>query len=152
MVKILNPADFPDLIHDFISFKKQSASPPFFDLTVKKLRRVKTGGSLDFGGSEFAPGRLDTCLPVKQQPEDAYGWWKLHEGYYLVEFNEHTTFGEHRICQVQAHPNLLLSGGSHPTLLVATIDQDFLIPLWVPKFGLQLKQNARISRMIIYEY
>ncbi len=150
MTGIIDPNILINSVSNIISQKKQ-VDAPFIDLTLKKLFRVKSGGELDFGGSEFKPGNLEPCIPVKRQPEDAYGWWELHEGYYLFEYNEQLTLSDDQLAWIQPHPHLLASGCFHPTLTITHIDENLKIPFWVPKIGVRIKQNARISRILIME-
>jgi len=151
MAGIVDPNTLITSISNIISQKKQ-VDAPFIDLTLKKLFRVKSRGELDFGGSEFKPSHLEPCIPVKHQPEDAYGWWELHEGYYLLEYNEQFNLSDCQMAWVQPHPHLLACGCFHPTIQVKQIDQNVKVPFWVPKIGVRIKQNARISRILIIEF
>ncbi len=151
MSRIVDPRSLAESISGLISGKKQ-ISKLYVDLTIGKLYRVKTGGHLDFGGSEFEAGALEPCMPVKKEPEDSYGWWELHEGYFLIEYNEHFRLPENRIAIVQPHSHLLASGCSHITLTTPVIDNDFRVPLWIPKIGIHIKENARVSSAMILEF
>ncbi|GAB4338347.1 MAG: hypothetical protein Kow0037_22260 [Calditrichia bacterium] len=119
------------------------------DLTLKAVFRVKAAARLDFSGKEFSKPACEPCLPVKQEPEDDYGWWELHEGYYLLKFNEVIPPAESVHLILQPHPHLLESGCHHPTLVLRELSADFRCPIWIPKIGLHLKQNARISRIFV---
>lgn len=151
MARIVNPPDLFDLLNGIISSKKQSTESPYVDLTVGKLYRQKTGGKMDFGGSEFVPAASEPCLPVKIKPDDAYGWWILHEGNFWMELNEAISLPENCLGFIQPHPNLQASGCWHPTLTWKTIDHKYRLPLWIPKYGLHLKQNSRVSRIVVME-
>lgn len=147
---IIDPQSFAENISGLISAKKQ-VSFPYLDLTIGKLYRVKSSGQIDFGGSEFQSSHIEPCLPGKRNPEDTYGWWQLHEGYYILEYNENFRLSENQIAILQPHPHLLSTGCYHPTVTVTKIDQDTRIPIWIPKIGVQIKENARISRLPILD-
>ncbi len=151
MASILEGNSLEDLVLNTISKAKQ-ISQIYVDLTLRRLYRLKSGASLDFGGSEFVPGSTEPVLPVKRQPDDSYGWWELHEGYYQMEFNEKLALEGGRIAILQPHPHLLAGGCVHPTLVLRDIREDNRIPLWVPKIGIHIKENARISRVIIIDF
>ena len=151
MAEILTGEQIARTIQKLISAKKQ-VHEYWLDLTVVRIHRVKGMASLDFGGSEFQPGKSELCLPVKMSPEDAYGWWELHEGYYLLEYNENFVAQENQIAILQPHAHLLAGGCFHPTLLVREVDSRLSVPLWVPKLGLRIKENARISRLWVVQF
>ncbi len=151
MTKIIDPGLFVTSSSGLISQKKQF-NDPYLDLTVGKIYRIKSSGRLDFGGSEYQPGNVEPVFPVKRTPEDSYGWWEMHEGYFLIQFNETIDLPEAQIGILQAHPHLLSTGCLHPTLTVHKIDKDFRIPLWVPKIGVQIKENARLSQLLVIAF
>jgi len=150
MGKIVNPHQIREMFSGIISYKKQFEEI-YVDLTISKLFRIKTAGRIDFGGSEFESGQLEPIPPVKLKPEDAYGWWELHEGYFLLEYNEKVSLPNTLIAFLQPHPHLTSTGCVHPSLAVHSVNEELKVPLWVPKLGVKIKQNARISRMIIIE-
>ncbi len=150
MSRIVDIAEIINQISGVVYAPKQQ-NPPYLDLTVKQIYRVKSAGALDFGGSEFQETPREAIFPVKKHPEDEYGWWSLHEGYILLEYNESFSLRENQVAFLEPHPHLLQSGCFHPTLSVRELNASVRIPLWVPKMGLHLKQNARISRMLIIE-
>lgn len=150
MSKIIDPESIASTIQGILSTKKQF-SGKFIDLTIAKLYRIKSGARLDFGGSEYQPGNLEPCAPSKVNPEDKYGWWQLHEGYFLMEFNEKIKLPENQMAAIQPHPHFLSGGCFHPTINTLEINEELKIPFWVPKIGIQIKENARISRMVIVD-
>lgn len=151
MSEIFSPEFFIQNITGAIAIKKQ-VNYPYFDLTVQKLFRIKTGGQLDFGGSEYEQSSTTPCLPVKRKPEDQYGWWDLHEGYFLIKYNERLNLMKNQGAILQPHNRLLACGCFHPTLMITKIDDLFRILLWVPKIGIKIKENSRISQLIIFEH
>ncbi|GAB4367923.1 MAG: deoxycytidine triphosphate deaminase [Calditrichia bacterium] len=151
MSGIIDPHSLENTISGLISAKKQIFDS-YLDLTIGKLYRLKNSGQLDFGGSEFQPAQVEPCFPVKRNAEDNFGWWTLHEGYYLIEFNESFQLSSNQIAVLQPHPHLLANGCSHPNLLFRTLNSDFRCPIWIPKIGIQIKENSRISRVWILEF
>lgn len=150
MARIIDVGQFIQQVSGIIHAPKQQAAP-YLELTLKKLFRLKSAGTLDFGGSEFREAMGEPCLPVKQHPEDSYGWWELHEGYYLMQFNEGLELPVNQIALLEPHPRLLAAGSFHPTLTIRALQPEVKVPLWIPKIGLRIKQNARISRMLVFE-
>jgi deoxycytidine triphosphate deaminase len=148
--KIVSPANFANNISGLISQKKQ-LNFPFVDLTVRKIYRTRTGGRIDFGGSEYEGCMTEPCLPVKQNPEDSFGWWDLHEGYFEIEYNESFTIAENQMAVIQPHVRLLKCGCFHPTLFITTVDNSFRMHLWVPKIGVKIKENSRISQLFLFK-
>ncbi|MFZ0389520.1 MAG: dCTP deaminase [Calditrichia bacterium] len=132
--------------------EKHQINSPHLDLTLAAVFRLKSGGSLDFGGSEYEAGNWETCLPGRKSPEDSYGWWYLHEGYYLLRYNEEVHLAGNQIGFIQPHPRLLNSGCFHTALNTRLIDSEFRIPLWVPKTGIRIKENARISQLLVLQF
>ena len=110
------------------------------DLTVTEVYEVETPGRVDFGGGELEAASLAPVETERRDPDDDYGWWNLEGGQYLVEYNEGLTGG--RRVEVQTRDELLARGASHPTLRVDTLGR---MPLAVPRGGLRLKENARVS-------
>ncbi|MFP3953721.1 MAG: dCTP deaminase [Candidatus Acetothermia bacterium] len=130
-------------------YEKTQFSPQGVDLTVRRIFEVTSPTELDFGGSEERPGELKEIPPEKRSPEDDYGWWDLAGGQYVVEYNE----------SVQARDGLgivvplgrLTSGGStHPPLLFRGVPESRPV-LSVHGEGLTIKENARISRFMVWE-
>jgi deoxycytidine triphosphate deaminase len=150
MAPIIDPHDFFENMENVISSKKQ-VNKPFIDLTISKLFRIKSGGELDFGGSEYLPAPIEPCMPTKKEAEDSYGWWTLHEGYLLLQYNENFQLSDNQIAMIQPHPHLIMSGCSHPTLTVQKLDENFRMLLWIHKLGIRIKENARISQVVLFD-
>ncbi|MBN2365328.1 MAG: hypothetical protein EH225_04970 [Calditrichaeota bacterium] len=151
MAQILSPELFFEKISGTLSSKKQ-LSHNFIDLTIHAVFRNKAAGKLDFGGSEFSPGLTDPCFPVKNHPDEPYGWWNLHDGYYQIIYNEEFKLAKNEIAFLQPHPRLLSAGSFHPSLLVNELNRSFHMLLHVPKHGIQLKENARISQILVIDF
>ena len=149
MVRIHRGQDLGARVAALISEKKQVAEYSL-DLTVAGIRRVTGAGALDFGGSEYQPGIREDLLPRKGEQE-AYGWWELQPGTYLLRFNEALRIPEKCLAVVRPHPRLLATGAFHPTLVLERWDPGLEVPLHVGPPGLRLKENARVSQVIVFE-
>lgn len=116
------------------------------DLTVSAIYDVAEPGSLDFGGDELEDAELDPHPTTLQQPDDEYGWWDLGAGQYVIQHNEFLTEPEEALL-VQPRNELLARGGSHPTVRV--FGHLPLLPLTVADGGIRIKENARISTLLL---
>jgi len=118
------------------------------DLTVSKICRPTSAAELDFGGSEEKTPDLRNIKPERRSPEDDYGWWNLEAGIYIIGFNEDITVDEGLAAIVPLRR--LTSGGSfHPPVIFSGELSDNVI-LSVNSSGLKIKENARLSRLIVW--
>ncbi|RJP19587.1 MAG: hypothetical protein C4520_12645 [Candidatus Abyssobacteria bacterium SURF_5] len=122
------------------------------DLTVKSLYRVATTGSIDFGGTEYVPGERVALMPKKLRPEDKYGWWLLAAGDFLVEYGEELVLPPHHLAIIQPHERLIECGVTHNTLLVTDPGQKLSTLIQVCQADVRIKENARISKLIILRH
>jgi deoxycytidine triphosphate deaminase len=122
------------------------------DLTVKSIFRIATTGSIDFGGSEYVAGERVPLVPKKVNPGDKYGWWLLATGEFLVEFNEELALPPHHLGIVQPHERLIESGATHNTQFVTEPGQKLLALIHVCQADVRIKENARISKLIILRH
>ncbi len=132
--------DIADAVTGLVHEPTQVHDDGAVDLTVAEVYEVETPGRVDFGGGELEAASLSAVDTELRDPDDDYGWWHLDGGGYLVEYNEDLT-GD-RTVELQTRDELLARGASHPTLRVETLDRT---PLAVPRGGLRLKENARVS-------
>lgn len=121
------------------------------DLTVGAVFQLTTPGALDFGGSEYEQAGREALEPAKAQPDDKYGWWNLSQGTYLIRFNETATLAEAQVAFVQPHERLLLAGGQHPTFYFRGRREKLETLLTVGEAGLRIKENARLSKLLILD-
>lgn len=120
------------------------------DLTVKNIYAVDPVGQLDFGGSEYkAAGRIAMASQRRNQ-EDRYEWWDLGRGCYIVEFNESLDLPDSEVGMLEPEERLLRAGGSHTSHFVRGKVSPVETLLEVSTMRLQIKQNARISRIRIF--
>ena len=119
------------------------------DLTVAEVHRLTGPGSLDFGGSEFAAAPTEPVEPVKRDPGDDYGWWTLDGGTYRVVYNEGVDLDEDEFGLVLPHPRMLQAGAHHPSFSVFGEVDEIATLLSVGSAGCNIKENSRISRLVI---
>jgi hypothetical protein len=133
-----------DVLHGDTQIESDSVS-----LTAASVNNLESAGDLDFGGSELKLGDRTAIAPEKRNTEDDYGWWELSGGTYLLELNENITYSNPFEAVIQPHDHLTWNGASHPTLWLTQDDADMrlLLPLSVPDSGINIKENARVSRL-----
>jgi len=128
-----------DVVHEETQTTRQG-----LDLTVADVFDIVEPGALDFGGDEYEAAEVTPHCSEKRSPEDDYEWWVLEPGQYLIEYNESLDTGDRFMIQPSA--GLLESGAVHPSLTVKELPR---VPLTVGDAGLELKENARVSTLII---
>ncbi|UCD56351.1 MAG: hypothetical protein JSV16_11005 [Candidatus Hydrogenedentota bacterium] len=136
-----------NLIHEKTQIQGESV-----DLTVRSISRVATTSSIDFGGSEFAPGEKVALVPKKLSPDDKYGWWLLAAGEFLVEYNEELSLPPHHLGIIQPHERLIESGVTHCTRFITEPGEKILSLIHVCQADVRIKENARISKLIVLRH
>lgn len=126
-------------------------APSGLDLTVDGIARVTGPGRLDFGGSEFERAAAGELGPVLASPDDDYGWWELDAGTYVVRYNETLELTEGQVALVHPLPRLLEAGASHPAFVADPGAGPLEVLLTVGEGGCGLKENCRISRLLVAE-
>lgn len=118
-------------------------------LTAGRIGTLVGRGSLDFGGSEYAPAPTAWQEPVKANPDDKYGWWHLEPGSYLLEFNESVKLeaGERVIFQIWEEA--ARTGIAHPTEVIVGSREPLATVMQVAAPGVDIKENARLSRVVL---
>jgi hypothetical protein len=111
---------------------------------VAEVSEITAPGRIDFGGGELEPAEVEPVSKTKRDPGDEYRWWHLDEGGYLLAYNE--SLAADRTVTVEPRQELVERGGSHPTLTVEELPR---VPLWVGGAGLRLKENARVSTLVL---
>jgi hypothetical protein len=122
-------------------------APTGIDLTVDAVYRVTGPGSLDFGGGEFDEATCEKLDPVRQNPDDDYGWWVLDEGTYVVAFNETLRLADGQRAVLRPLERTVLAGAHHPALRLNGDRDPIRMLLTVPEAGVRLKENARLTRI-----
>lgn len=118
------------------------------DLTVDRITKPASPTDLDFGGSEEKSGDLELVEPAKRSPEDDYGWWNLEGGIYIIDFNEEVRVSEGLGLVVPL--DRMTSGGSFHPPVIFQGDLNKNPVLHVSSSGLNIKENARISRLMVW--
>lgn len=137
-------------LHGIISEKHQRHRYET-DLTVKAVFRLTGPGSVDFGGSEEVYAPVETLPPNKIDAADAYGWWNLAPGSYRIRFNEAVKLSETQLAFLQPHERLLQAGASHSAFYYSESRDTLETTLSVGSGGIRIKENARVSRLLIME-
>jgi len=145
---VTNAKEIEPLWEGIIYSPKQVAHT-HIDLTVEGIYQTRSKGALDFGGSEYKASDLKKLEPrIEDDPK--YGWWDLTKGNYLIKYNEKFNDQSH-IAMVFPHQRLLQTGCIHPAFILPSEEsKEAVTILSVPKKGVRIKQNARISTAITY--
>ena len=149
-MRLLSPERAAERIEHLVHFDTQRTSTGL-DLTVGAVHRLTGAGQLDFGGGEYEAAAIEPMPPEKYRPDDAYGWWELRPGVYLVQYNEHVAPGEDEVAFVFPHERLLKAGARHPAFRVDEARRPLEAILVVGERGLRLKENSRLSTLILLE-
>ncbi|MDP7033327.1 MAG: hypothetical protein QF752_02425 [Planctomycetota bacterium] len=130
---------------------EQQVFERWVELTVATVGRFEGPGVLDFGGSQFRSAPKNTISPEVRDPGEEFGWWFLDPGAYWIELNEKIRMSGISLGQVSPSPRLLSCGAYHPLIAIPTSIEEATIslPLIVSERGLDLKQNARISTLML---
>ena len=120
-------------------------------LTVRKIYSINQAGTLDFGGSEYAPAGRVELAPRAVRPEDKYQWWNLDRQSYFVVCNETLRLAPDQIALVEPEDRLLRAGGWHiPFFLRGHVDPVELM-LVVGVAQLRVKENARLAHVRLFK-
>lgn len=136
-------------IDNLISDDKQIGTRSL-ELTVREIRRFVGHGKVDFGGSEWQGAKVEPIPPLPQNADDEHGWWVLHRGLYQVVLNEKLTGPMPGVGIITPSERLTTTGAYHHAVV---IDEDEIPPLLlvVGENGIEIKENARISKLIIFQ-
>lgn len=119
------------------------------DLTVNALENPVQPGSLDFGGSEFAPAKTERIQPQKRTAEDDYGWWSLESGSCKIIFNEQLSLDERTLAFITPHNHAQEAGISGNTQIIRT-SGEINMTINVPNTGVNIKENARLATAYLF--
>ncbi len=148
MRNLLKGEEIVSSAEGLISAKKQLGEFSL-DLTVQSISLINLGGSLDFGGSEYEDASVSLLKPEKRTPDEPYGWWNLEPGDYLIRYNERIKIPPKGLLIILPHERLLAAGASHAPLAIENLDQNVSVPIHVGPAGLKIKQNARVSKVVV---
>ena len=120
------------------------------DLTVKNIYAVDPTGEVDFGGSEYKPAGRIAMASLRRNPEDKYQWWDLSRGAHIVEYNETVELADDEVAVLEVEERLLRAGASHTSHFIRGRVAPIETLLDVNTMRVLIKQNARISRLLIF--
>lgn len=149
-MRILDADSTAGQLGDLVHLDTQRAGAGL-DLTADEIARVTGPGALDFGGGEFAPAGRKRLVPEKADPDDDYGWWELEAGTYVVHYNESVEVAENQVAVLHPLRRLQQVGAAHPTFVVDEPREPLETLLTVGEAGCRLKENCRISRLLLLE-
>lgn len=149
-MRILDADATGGLLDGLVHLDTQRA-PAGLDLTVDEIARLTGPGSLDFGGSEFEAADLRTLDPERASPDDDYGWWELEAGTYAVRYNEASELEEGQVGVVHPLPRLQRAGAAHASFVVDGRQDPLEALMTVGGAGCRLKENCRVSRLLVLE-
>ncbi len=119
-------------------------------LSVRQVYALDPLGEVDFGGNEYvAAGRIAVAAQ-RRRTEDRYEWWDLGRGCYVVEYNEALELAEDEIGWLEPEQRLLRAGAAHVTTTLRGHIAPIETLLHIETLRIQLKQNARISRLRVF--
>ncbi len=131
---------------DNIVYLDTQLSENGIDLTVDKFYKIEHRGEIDFGGGEKEDAEISEIEPSLRNSDDDYGWWELEPGTYQMEYNE--SLNEERMCIIQPLERLIRNSTTHTTVVTTKLDK---IPIHVGGKGIAIKENSRVSRIMIPE-
>lgn len=144
-MEFLPGSEIKDYLEGIVHLDSQKAEAGI-DLTVSKIYLPKSQGEIDFGGSERKDADLSEIEPTLRSSEDDYGWWELESGTYILEYNE--SLKVKKLSLLQPLSRLTRNSAIHPTKFVTSLDP---IALIVGSKGIAIKENSRVSRIIMFE-
>ena len=121
------------------------------DLTAGEIFQLTGPGSLDFGGGELEAADRAKVVPKLQDEDDDYGWWELEPGSYVLRYNESLGLEEGELAHVYPLERVLLAGASHAAFVADGPREPLEALLSVGAAGCNIKENARMSRLIVLE-
>lgn len=133
---------------------QQSAARDGLDLTAAALFAFTAPGRLDFGGDEEVHAERRRLDPEKADPDDDYGWWDLDAGTYAVRFNEAVELASGQVALLAPHERLLQAGAQHSVCWLRApreASEALEAVLTVGAAGLHVKENARLSTLLVFE-
>jgi deoxycytidine triphosphate deaminase len=122
------------------------------DLTAKQIYSIDPTGQVDFGGTEYAASARVPVASLRRNREDKYEWWDLSRGCYVLEFNEGLRLAENEIAILEPDERLLRCGAMHGMTFLRGQGERMETLLMVGTMSVQIKQNARVSRVRVYRF
>ncbi|UCD15692.1 MAG: deoxyuridine 5'-triphosphate nucleotidohydrolase [Candidatus Omnitrophota bacterium] len=138
-----------NLVEEYINIDKQ-LTPAGFDLTVGKVFKFCSMGSLDFSNSDRQLPQVEEIFPQKITPEDKFGWRPLPKGAYKVRTNETVNIPNNLTALAFSRTSLLRMGAftQHGAWDAGFRGRGEFILVVENPFGIRLKENARIVQLV----
>ena len=139
------------LIEGFIDLETQ-ATPNGIDLTAEKVFSFAGPGAVDFSNKERVLPQIKELAPVKKDPQDTHGWWKLAPGAYKVRTNETVNLPNNLTAIAFTRTSLLRMGAFCANGVWDAGfcgKSEFLLTVVNPA-GIELKQNARVIQLVFF--
>jgi deoxycytidine triphosphate deaminase len=147
---ILDGLSIAAFLDKYIDKEKQSG-PHSFDLTAKSITQLEGIGRVDFSGKEFEWGQRSIISPKSFKPGESLGWWKLPQGEYIVRFNEAITLPDNSVAIVYPHDRISQNGAHHIPINIQSSTAFIEVLLVVGRQGIEIKENARISYVMVFQ-
>jgi deoxycytidine triphosphate deaminase len=122
------------------------------DLTAKQIYTLDPSGQVDFGGTEYSPSARVPVASLRRNREDRYEWWDLGRGAYIVEFNENLALAPNEFAILEPDERLVRCGAMHCTTFLRGQGERLETLLVVGTMSVQIKQNARVSRVRVFRF
>ncbi len=150
-MKIKKPEEVIEYLKN-LTYKDTQLGPDGVDLTVDKINKITSLGDIDFGGGEYEESDVEKVESAKRSPDDQYGWWELPAGEYLIKYNEEMDLPESEVGILQPKSWLIRNGCHHPTITFTGKTQaEITNVLFVGSAGVNIKENARLSKLMVIE-
>lgn len=123
--------------------------PNGFDVTAGEIHTFDGRGKLDFSNDEREIPESTPIDPVKQDPDDDYGWWALEPGAYKIVMNERVDIPNHLAGIAFPRSSLLRMGAYTQNAFWDggyTGGGEFLLRVRNPE-GIEIKENARVNQI-----
>ena len=133
------------LIKGYVDLDKQ-LQPAGFDLSLKEVHAYWGAGAIDFDNRERK------LAPTKQLKPDAEGWYVLHEGCYMIVYNEVVKMPLSIVALARSRSTILRNAAAIGT---AVWDPGYqgrsssLLVVHNPS-GIRLKQDARVAQLVFF--
>ncbi|MCI0514483.1 hypothetical protein L0128_14810 [candidate division KSB1 bacterium] len=121
------------------------------ELTVKSITQLERSGKIDFVGNEFQWAQRTVLSPRRIQPNDEAGWWKLTAGDYIVRLNEAIKLPPNHLALIMPQDRIVQNGAYHAPIIIQTEVPYVEVLLQVGRAGIEVKENARFSQVIVFQ-
>jgi dUTP pyrophosphatase len=138
------------LIESAIDVEAQ-LTPNGFDLTAGAISEFLSPGALDFSNKERVLPQTKELAPIKKNPADKHGWWKLARGIYKVKTNETINMPNNLTALAFTRTSLLRMGAftANGAWDAGFCGKSEFVLIVENPFGIELKQNARVVQLVL---